>query len=134
MEDDHDDWRQRSERRRRTMAVVAAVGTLIAAVEPFLQSVLEQAAEAEPKPKKPRRERRVFDSCAAYNHICRTNLLDENALYSRDFEDFFQLSCSRVGRMLQDFVGIVESHSINVLESTCVAEWEPLSRLKFFCP
>jgi hypothetical protein len=98
-----DDWRQRSERRRRTTtAVVAAAGSLVAAIEPFLQLLLEQAADAEPKPKKPRRERRVFDSRAAYNHI-RANLLDENALYSRDFEDFFRLSRSRVERMLQDF-------------------------------
>ena len=101
---DHDDeWGLRSEKRRRTtVAVVAAAGTLIAAIEPFLQLLLDQAAEEEPKPKMPRRERRVFDSRAAYNYI-RTNLLDENALYSRDFEDFFRLSRSRVERLLQDF-------------------------------
>jgi hypothetical protein len=101
---DHDDgWRLRSERRRRTtVAVVAAAGTLITAIEPFLQLLLVEAAEEDPTPKKPRRERRVFDSRAAHDHI-RSNLLDENALYSRDFEDFFRLSRSRVERMLQDF-------------------------------
>ncbi len=104
MEQDDDDWRYRSEKRRRTtVAVVAAAGTLIAAIEPFIQLILDQAAEGgEPKPKMPRRERRVFDSRAANNTI-RTNLLDENALYSRDFEDFFRLSQSRLERMLQDF-------------------------------
>jgi hypothetical protein len=76
---------------------------LIAAIEPFLQLLLDQAAEPEPKPKMPRRERRVLDSRAAYNTIS-TNLLDENALYySRGFEDFFRLSRSRVERMLKDF-------------------------------
>ncbi len=49
-----------------------------------------------------RRERRVFDSRGAHNTI-RTNLLDENSLYSRDSEDFFRMSRSRVGRMLNDF-------------------------------
>jgi hypothetical protein len=87
---DHDDeWGLQSEKRRRTtVAVVAAAGTLIAAIEPFLQLLLDQAAEEDPKPKLPRRERRLFDPRAAHKHI-RTNLLDENALYSIDFEDFF---------------------------------------------
>ncbi len=81
--DDDDDWRQRSEKRRQTTAViVAAAGTLITAIEPFLQLLFHQAAEEEPKPKVvPMRERRVFDSRGgAYNNT-RTNLLDEkNAL------------------------------------------------------
>ncbi len=102
-QDDNDDWRLRSEKRRRTtVAVVAAVGTVTAALEPFLQLLLDQAAEEEPKAKMPRAERRLFDSRGAYNTI-RTNLLDENSLYSRDFEDFFRMSRSRVERMLNDF-------------------------------
>jgi hypothetical protein len=103
MQEDGDDWAVRSDKRRRTTAaVVAAAGTLVAAIEPFLQLLLEQAAQEEPKPKRSRRERRVFDSRGAHN-IVRVNLLDDNALYSRDFEDFFRLSRSRVERMLQDF-------------------------------
>jgi hypothetical protein len=103
-QDDDDGWRQRSDKpRRSTVAVVAAAGTLIAAIEPFLQLLLDQAAqEQEPKQKMRRRERRMFDYRGAYNTIW-TNLLDENALYSRDFEDFFRLSRSRVERKLQDF-------------------------------
>ncbi len=54
--EDLDEWRQQSEKQCRTTVVLAAVlaaaGTLIAALEPFLQSIaLDQAAEEEPKPK-----------------------------------------------------------------------------------
>jgi hypothetical protein len=44
----------------------------------------------------------VFGSRGAYSNI-QINLLDENALYSREFEDYFRLSRPRVERMLQDF-------------------------------
>jgi hypothetical protein len=107
MEQDHDDndWRQQSERRRRTTAsVIPAAGTLIAAIAPFLQLLLKQAAQEEPKPKKPRRERRVFDSHGAYDNLLTNLLVDDSAFYSRDYEDFFWLSQSRVERMMmQDF-------------------------------
>ncbi len=46
----------------------------------------------------------MFDSCGAHSNIW-INLLDKNnALYSREFEDYFRLSQPRVERMLlQDF-------------------------------
>ena len=104
-EEYHEARRVAAERhRKQTVAVVAAAGSVIAALANWFTVLLAEASRNEKlsKVRKKRAPRRLFRYRIAYEDIM-ANLLGENALFSREFHQFFRLSIPRVKRLIEDF-------------------------------
>jgi hypothetical protein len=91
------------DRRRQHSEAAAACSAIMMMM--LLQQESQQKEEAvEPKGKKTRTARRLFDCEGAYNCIMRDHL-GRNPLYGKEFPLFFRLSRTRVQLILEDLVG-----------------------------
>ena len=94
--------------RRRQQSEAAAACSAILMMMLLQQESQQEEETMEPKLKKTRTARRLFDCEGAYNCIMRDHL-SRNPLYGREFPLFFRLSRTRVQMILEDLGRLSET-------------------------
>ena len=124
------------DRRRQHSEAAAACSAIMMMMLLQQESMTQEEEAVEPKVKKTRTARRLFDCEGAYNCIMRDHLGRNPALYGKEFPLFFRLSRTRVQMILEDLGRLSEtshpffqSFRVDKLE-----EWVLLLRQRSYFP